>query len=210
MVTDQCEPGSTFKMVTVAAALENGIVTPDTPSLSRTRSRCMRKVIHEADANVPSSRTLTVTADPVPILEHRRGDAGQGSGQRTSGRHDQEVRLHREARHRLPGRDPGPVAGKMERSDDLPGPHGPGRCSLASATGDGVCGRRQRRSAGAAAPGPGDRRSLEPPRGQPGRRRSTARDAHCDGGRGDGQEGAAPGLPRRGQDGNGAEAEREE
>ncbi len=61
MVTDQCEPGSTFKMVTVAAALENGIVTPETPFTLPNEIIVYDKTIHEADENVPLVRTLTVT-----------------------------------------------------------------------------------------------------------------------------------------------------
>ena len=40
VVTDQYEPGSTFKMVVTAAALEAGLVTPETTFTLGRRSRC--------------------------------------------------------------------------------------------------------------------------------------------------------------------------
>jgi cell division protein FtsI (penicillin-binding protein 3) len=61
LVTDQCEPGSTFKMITVAAALENGIATPDSTFTLPSEIKVYGKTIHEADLNVAASRTLTVT-----------------------------------------------------------------------------------------------------------------------------------------------------
>ncbi len=61
LVTDMCEPGSTFKMVTVAAALENGVVDPDTEFTLPDVLTAYNKVIHEADQEVPPWRTMTVT-----------------------------------------------------------------------------------------------------------------------------------------------------
>jgi cell division protein FtsI/penicillin-binding protein 2 len=47
-VTDTYEPGSTFKLVTIAAALEEGIVTPRTSFVLRPSIRVADRVIHEA------------------------------------------------------------------------------------------------------------------------------------------------------------------
>ncbi len=59
VVTDQYEPGSTFKMVVAAAALEAGLVTPET-SFSLGPSITLYDVtIHEAH-EVPDVRNLTV------------------------------------------------------------------------------------------------------------------------------------------------------
>jgi cell division protein FtsI (penicillin-binding protein 3) len=60
-VIDQCEPGSTFKMVAVAAALEEGLVTPETVFTLPREIQVYDKTIHEADENVPEVRRLTVT-----------------------------------------------------------------------------------------------------------------------------------------------------
>ena len=47
-VTDTYEPGSTFKLVTIAAALEEGMVTPRTSFRLRPTIRVADRVIHEA------------------------------------------------------------------------------------------------------------------------------------------------------------------
>lgn len=59
-VSDQYEPGSTFKVVVAAAALSAGLVTPETTfSLAPTLTK-FDVVVHEAEA-VPQVRNLSVT-----------------------------------------------------------------------------------------------------------------------------------------------------
>jgi cell division protein FtsI (penicillin-binding protein 3) len=61
-VTDQYEPGSTFKMVTVAAALEAGLVTPQTHFKLGRDITVYDVTIHEAhEENLPEWRDFTVT-----------------------------------------------------------------------------------------------------------------------------------------------------
>lgn len=62
VVTDQYEPGSTFKMVVVAAALEAGLVTPDTIFHLEPTITLYDRVVHEANTeNLPAIREFTVT-----------------------------------------------------------------------------------------------------------------------------------------------------
>lgn len=60
-VNDQYEPGSTFKMVVAAAALEDGLVTPDTPFELARSITVYDRTVHEAHEDLPPTRTLTVT-----------------------------------------------------------------------------------------------------------------------------------------------------
>lgn len=62
VVTDQYEPGSTFKMVVAAAALEAGLVTPDTTFRLGRDITVYDVTVHEAHSeNLPETRELTVT-----------------------------------------------------------------------------------------------------------------------------------------------------
>lgn len=60
-VNDQYEPGSTFKMIAVASALENGVVTPQTEFELEPTITVYDQTIHEAHDDVPEYRKLTVT-----------------------------------------------------------------------------------------------------------------------------------------------------
>lgn len=61
VVTDQYEPGSTFKMVAAAAALEAGLVTPETVFTLAPEIAVYDRVVHEAHDEVPAVRNLSVT-----------------------------------------------------------------------------------------------------------------------------------------------------
>ncbi len=62
VVNDQYEPGSTFKMVVTAAALEGGLVTPETTFILGKEIEVYDRVVHESHAeSVPDRRELTVT-----------------------------------------------------------------------------------------------------------------------------------------------------
>lgn len=61
VVTDQYEPGSTFKMVVTAAALEAGLVSPETTFSLGREIQVYDRVVHESHENIPAVRELTVT-----------------------------------------------------------------------------------------------------------------------------------------------------
>jgi len=61
VVIDQYEPGSTFKMVVTAAALEEGLVSPETTFSLGREIKVYDRVVHESHQNIPALRELTVT-----------------------------------------------------------------------------------------------------------------------------------------------------
>jgi cell division protein FtsI/penicillin-binding protein 2 len=58
VVTDVYEPGSTFKVVTVAAALSEKIVSPTTPFTLQTSIRVADRIIHEHEPRATQSMTV--------------------------------------------------------------------------------------------------------------------------------------------------------
>ena len=68
-VTDTYEPGSTFKLVTVAAGLQEKAVTPRTSFRLAPTIKVADRVIHEA--HIRGTERLTVQADRGAVVEHR-------------------------------------------------------------------------------------------------------------------------------------------
>jgi len=58
-VTDTYEPGSTFKVVTITAALETGLVSPATPFTLRYEIRVADRVIHDAEPRGTERMTVS-------------------------------------------------------------------------------------------------------------------------------------------------------
>jgi cell division protein FtsI (penicillin-binding protein 3) len=58
-VTDTYEPGSTFKVVTITAALETGLVSPSTPFTLRYEIRVADRVIHDAEPRGTERMTVS-------------------------------------------------------------------------------------------------------------------------------------------------------
>ena len=100
-VTDTYEPGSTFKLVTVAAGLQERIITPRTRSASRRRSRSPT-----ASSTSPHARNRAADreADRRAVVQHRH-DHDRAAPRRGPARVvDRPLRVRRRDGRRLPGR----------------------------------------------------------------------------------------------------------
>ena len=157
-VTDTYEPGSTFKLVTIAGALSQGIVT----------------ALHQVQAAVFDSRGRPRhprrrvppdgVADRVGILSHSverrcRDDRGE-AGECVAHELDRAVRLRQDDPDRLPGESAGFVLPleKWYRIDDRQRADRTGHLRDADPDGVGVRRDRERRRLGAAASRRADRR----------------------------------------------------
>ena len=103
-VTDLYEPGSTFKLVTVSAALSEKLVTPQTKFTLPYSIRVADRTVHDAERR--GTETMSVAQDPDPLVERRRGHPGGEAGQEPARRVDRPLRLRQGDRDRLPRREP--------------------------------------------------------------------------------------------------------
>jgi cell division protein FtsI (penicillin-binding protein 3) len=117
IVTDLYEPGSTFKMVVAAAALEHGLVKKDTKMRLPASITVYDRTVHEAHQNVPAVRNLTVTQ----ILSQSSNVGAVMLGQKV-GKTDLVDMIDRFGFTRPLGIDfPGEAAGIMLRPDKWSG-----------------------------------------------------------------------------------------
>ena len=101
-VTDTYEPGSTFKLVTIAAALQDKIVNPRSvlPARSHDPGRRPRDPRRAHARNGTADRE----ADRRVLLEHRDDHDRRAPRCRQARVVDRPLRVRSEDRHRLPGR----------------------------------------------------------------------------------------------------------
>ena len=104
-VLDVYEPGSTFKLVTVAGVLSERLVSPSTAFTLPYSIRVADRIVHDAEKR--GTERLTVGADPLALVERRRGHARREARQGAARVVDHAVRLRQPDRDRLPGREPG-------------------------------------------------------------------------------------------------------
>ena len=82
-VADVFEPGSTNKVITAAAALEAGVVTPETRrSRSRTTSSAPDRVLHDAHPHAAGAADLRRRRGQVQQRRHDHGRAARSAAER--------------------------------------------------------------------------------------------------------------------------------
>ena len=103
-VTDTYEPGSTLKVVTVAGALSEGLVTPSTPFSLEPSIRVADRVIHEAHR----TRTERMTVrDPLALVQRRDDHPRRAARTQPARDVGRALRLRQAQWRGLPGRDAG-------------------------------------------------------------------------------------------------------
>ncbi len=99
-VTDTYEPGSTFKLVTVAAGLQEGIVSPSTSFRLPPTLQVADRVIRESHPR--GTERMSVRRDRRALVEHRH-DHDRAAARRGPSRElDRALRLRENDGHRLP------------------------------------------------------------------------------------------------------------
>ncbi|HKW45352.1 MAG TPA: penicillin-binding protein 2 [Candidatus Eremiobacteraceae bacterium] len=74
-ITDPYEPGSTFKVITAAAALDSGKVTTDDTFAARDQIEVGGRIIHNADDGMMASGHAYETVDDIITFSHNVGAA---------------------------------------------------------------------------------------------------------------------------------------
>jgi len=74
-ITDPYEPGSTFKVITAAAALDSGKVTTDDTFPARDQIEVGGRIIHNADDGMMASGHANETVDDILTFSHNVGAA---------------------------------------------------------------------------------------------------------------------------------------
>jgi cell division protein FtsI/penicillin-binding protein 2 len=108
-VSDVYEPGSTFKLITAAAALDSGKVTPADRFPARDALQVGQYTIHNADDGLPASASGSENLEDIIALSHNVGAAEVGlvMGERTMYAALERFGFNEETHAGLPGETSG-------------------------------------------------------------------------------------------------------